>query len=96
VTSHKIDRGSDSRDKGQREVGARAEHVRSWRHIQLQTGVQKQEVCSTVLSEVDSVHSGRSSPFLHGGRVFPITLRGADAALRVNKIGFACKGDRLT
>ena len=57
----------------------------------VQTGVQKQEVCSTVLSEVDSVHSGGSFPFLHGGRVFLITLRGAGVALRVNKIGFAAQ-----
>ena len=61
----------------------------------VQTGVQKQEVRSTMLSEVDSVHSGGSFPFLHGGRVFLITLRGAGVALRVNKIGFACKGNRL-
>jgi hypothetical protein len=61
----------------------------------VQTGVQKQEICSTVLSEVDSVHGGGSFPFLHGGRVFLITLRGAGVALRVNKIGFACKGNRL-
>ena len=61
----------------------------------MQTGVQKQDVCSTVLSEVDSVHGGRSFPFLHGGRVVLITLRGAGVALRVNKIGFACKGNRL-
>ena len=62
----------------------------------VQTGVQKQEVCPTVLSEVDSVHSGGSFPFLRGGRVFLITLHGAGVALRVNKIRFACKGDRLT
>ena len=62
----------------------------------VQTGVPKQEVYPTVLSEVDSAHSGGSFPFLHGGRVFLITLRGAGVALRVNKIGFACKGDRLT
>jgi hypothetical protein len=31
----------------------------------------------TVLSVVDSVHSGGSFPFLHRGRVFLITLRGA-------------------
>jgi hypothetical protein len=30
-----------------------------------------------VLSVVDSVHSGRSFPFLHRERVFLITLRGA-------------------
>jgi hypothetical protein len=30
-----------------------------------------------------------------GGKVFLITLRGAGVALRVNKIGFACKGNRL-
>lgn len=64
-------------------------------HI-VQTGVQKQEVCPTVLSEVDSVHSGGSFPFPHRGRVFLITLRGAGVALMVNKIGFARKGDRLT
>ena len=46
-------------------------------------------------SEVESVHSGGSFPFLHGGRVSLITLRGAGVALRVNKIGFACKGNRL-
>jgi hypothetical protein len=62
----------------------------------VQTGVQKQEVCPTVLSEVDRVHSGGSFPFLHGGRVFLITLRGAGVALMVNKIGFAREGDRLT
>jgi hypothetical protein len=63
----------------------------------VQTGHGK-EICS-VLSEVDSVHNGRSFPFLHGGReggrVFLITQRGAGVALRVNKIGSACKGDRL-
>jgi hypothetical protein len=48
-----------------------------------------------VLSEVDSVYSGGSFPFLHGGRVFLITLRGAGVALRVNEIGIACKGNRL-
>jgi hypothetical protein len=32
---------------------------------------------SIVLSVVDSVHSGGSFPFLHRGRVFLITLRGA-------------------
>jgi hypothetical protein len=32
---------------------------------------------STVLSVVDSVHSGGSFPFLHRGRGFLITLRGA-------------------
>jgi hypothetical protein len=42
-----------------------------------------------MLSEVDSVHSEGSFPFLHGGRVFLITLRGAGVALRVNKIRFA-------
>ena len=62
----------------------------------VQTGVQKQGVCPTVLSEVDSVHSGGSFPFLRGGRVFLITLRGAGVALMVNKIGFTRKGDRLT
>jgi hypothetical protein len=62
----------------------------------VQTGAQKQDVRSTVLSEVDSVHGGGSFPFLHGGRVVLITLRGAGVALGVNKIGFACKGDRLT
>jgi hypothetical protein len=61
----------------------------------VQTGVQKQEVCSTVLSEVDRVYSGGSFPFLHGGRVFLITLRGIGVALRLNKIGFACKGNHL-
>jgi hypothetical protein len=61
----------------------------------VQREVQKQQVCSTVLSEVDSVHSGDLF-FLHGGRAFLITLRGAGVALRVNKIGFASKGDRLT
>jgi hypothetical protein len=61
----------------------------------VQTGVQKQEFCSTVLSEVDSVYSGGPFPFLHGGRVFLITLRGTGVALRVNKIGFARKGNHL-
>jgi len=61
----------------------------------VQTRVQKQEVCSTVLSEVDSVYSGGSFSFRHGGGVFLITLRGTGVALRVNKIGFACKGNRL-
>ena len=43
-------------------------------------------VCALgVLSEVDSVHSGGSFPFLHEGRVF---LHGAGVALRVNKIGW--------
>jgi hypothetical protein len=37
-----------------------------------------------ILSEVDSVYSGDSFPFLHEERGFLITLRGADAALRVN------------
>jgi hypothetical protein len=55
----------------------------------VQTGVQKQEICSAVLSGVDSVHSGGSFPFLHEGRVFLVTLRGVGVALRVNKIGFA-------
>ena len=45
--------------------------------------------------EVDSVRSGGSFPSLHGGRVFLITLHGAGVALRVNKIGFARKGDGL-
>jgi hypothetical protein len=49
-----------------------------------------------MLSEVNSVYSGGSFPFLHGGRIFLITLRGAGVALRVNKIGFAEKKDRLT
>jgi hypothetical protein len=41
--------------------------------------IQKQEVCSTVLSEVDS---GGPFPFLYGGRVFLIALRGAGAVLK--------------
>jgi len=61
----------------------------------VQTWVQKQEVCPTVLSEVDSVHSEDLFSFLHGGRVFPITLRGIGVALRVNEIGITCKGNRL-
>ena len=55
-------------------------------------GVQKQKVCSTVLSEVDSVHSGGffSLPARREG--FLITARRAGVALKMNKIGFACKG----
>jgi hypothetical protein len=74
-------------------VGACAEHARSWRQYSANRGTaQKQEVCSTVLSKVDSMHSGGPFPFLHRGRGFLITLYGAGVALRVNKIGFACKG----
>jgi len=62
----------------------------------VQTEVQKLEACSTVHPYVDSVHSGGSFPFLHRGRVLLIRLRGAGVALRVNKIGFARKRDRLT
>lgn len=37
-----------------------------------------------MLSEVDSVYSVDSFPFLHEERVFLTTLRSADVALRVN------------
>jgi hypothetical protein len=77
-------------------VDACAEHVRSWRHTQCKQRYKSRKSISTVLSYVDSVHSGGSFPFLHRGRVFLIRLRGAGVALRVNKIGFARKRDRLT
>jgi len=48
-----------------------------------------------VISEVDSVYSGESFPFLHGGKGFLIALRSAGVAKRVNKIEFARKEDRL-
>jgi hypothetical protein len=49
-----------------------------------------------ILSEVDSVHSEGSFPFLHGERVFLIILRCAGVAPIMNKIEFARKEDRLT
>ena len=70
-------------------------HARSWRQYSA-NGYHSKGVCSTALSEVDSVHGGGSFPFLYGRRAFLITLRGAGVALRVNKRGFTGEGDRLT
>jgi len=68
------------------------EHARSWRHTQCKPGYKSKKVCSTVLSETAYI-AGNLFPFLHEGRVFLITLRGAGVAL--SKIGFACKGNHL-
>lgn len=66
---HKIETGSNSGDNGYAWWASAWSKLAAGGNI-VQTGVQKQEVCSMAPSEVDSVHGRESFPFLHGGRVF--------------------------